>query len=299
MAGRERSKTRFGSAARDAQRGSDMKNTPRLNIAILLLAGALLTSCTTTGPMLPPVPVHPNGQVLWHIVHDQCVPDQREHGSPAPCAEVSLAAGEDHGFAVLKDRTGASQYLVMPTHRITGIEDPQILALGATNYFAPAWAARRLVEERLGTRLPREDASVAVNSIYGRSQDLLHLHVDCLRVDVRDALRQYGPRIGYKWSRRDTLTLAGQPYHVIRIDGDDIAGLDPFRRLAEGMVVPRGQMRAWTLVLAGATFDGGRPGFFLAAGRADPARGDNGSGEDLQDHDCTGRGVSSAAKAAR
>jgi CDP-diacylglycerol pyrophosphatase len=139
---------------------------------------------------------------------------------------------------------------------------------------------------------------VAVNSLYGRTQDLLHLHVDCLRVDVRDELRRSGPRIGYAWSRRHTLTLAGQPYHVIRIDGEDIAGLDPFRRLAEGMGVPRGQMGAWTLVLAGATFEGGKPGFFLAAGRADPARGDNGSGEDLQDHDCAGRGVSSAAKAA-
>ena len=61
---------------------------------------------------------------------------------------------------------------------------------------------------------------------------------------------------------------------------------DPFRVLAHGMPGAAKDMAAWTLVLAGATFEGGKPGFVLLAGRADPAHGDFASGEELQDHEC-------------
>ena len=40
------------------------------------------------------------------------------------------------------------------------------------------------------------------------------------------------------------------------------------------------------LVLVGAVRSDGAPGFYLLADRADPARGDKASGEELQDHDC-------------
>jgi CDP-diacylglycerol pyrophosphatase len=55
----------------------------------------------------------------------------------------------------------------------------------------------------------------------------------------------------------------------------------------------RGEMGAWTLVLVGETDPGGRPGFYLLADRADPAHGEDASGEVLQDHDC---GAAPAAK---
>ena len=77
--------------------------------------------------------------MLWHIVHDQCTPDQQQSGRPAPCIEVSLAqGGVDRGYAVLRDKHGAEQYLVMPTIEITGIEDVRLLSPGAPNYFADA-----------------------------------------------------------------------------------------------------------------------------------------------------------------
>ena len=62
---------------------------------------------------------HPNA--LWHIVHDLCVTDMNTSGNPAPCAVVDL----DQGFAVLKDIQGATQYLLLPTARVTGIESPR------------------------------------------------------------------------------------------------------------------------------------------------------------------------------
>ena len=260
--------------------------------AILAITGsAFLAGCAApmTAPrsavVLPPPPVHANGQVLWSIVNGKCVPDQQANGKPDPCTEVSIGSGVDAGYAVLKDRVGVSQYLVMPTRLITGIEDPQLLAPGATNYFAPAWRVRRLVDQRLGTTLTRDDVGIAVNSIYGRSQDLLHLHVDCLRIDVRDDLHRRLASLGRGWSA--PITLAGHGYYALRIHGDDSVPTDPFTALAKGLKVPPAEMGAWTLVLAGATFSDG-PGFVLLAARADPASGYDGSGESLQDHQCAG-----------
>lgn len=256
---------------------------PASVVAVLL---ALFTAACTgpANPGLPAPPPHPNGQVLWHIVHDQCVPDQRQSSRPAPCIEVSLGQGVERGYAVLKDRDGAEQYLVMPTIDVTGIEDARLLARGAPNYFADAWRARTYVDARIGKTMPRQDMAVSVNSPYGRSQDLLHLHVDCLTPRSVAALTADLPRIGARWTSARFI-FEGHPYHAIRLDGDTPTA-DPFRVLADGMPGASKDMAAWTLILAGATFPGGKPGFVLLAGRADPTHGDFASGEELQDHDC-------------
>jgi CDP-diacylglycerol pyrophosphatase len=249
-------------------------------IGALGVAAVLLTGCAT-GPALPPPPVHPNGLTLWRIVSEQCAPDQVQHASPAPCAEVSTAGR----YAVLKDTVGPAQFLVLPTDRITGIEDPALLTPGGPNYFAAAWAARTFVEMRLGKKLARDQVAVAVNSRYGRSQDQLHLHVDCLAPGVAETLTANRSMIGPEWSSR-AFTVGGHAYRIRRIEGDGLAGVDPFRLLAEGVPSAARAMGAWTLALVGTTFADGRPGFYLLAGRADPLHGDPGSAEVLQDHDC-------------
>jgi CDP-diacylglycerol pyrophosphatase len=253
-----------------------------------LTLAAIMVGCAAAPISLPPPPVHANGQVLWHIVSEHCIPDQRDRGNPAPCAKVSVADGIQAGYVVLKDRVGKSQYLVMPTIMITGIEDPQLLTPGAPDYFTPAWSARKFVAKRLGTGLAREDVGIAINSLYGRTQDLLHLHVDCLRTDVRDALRLAAPTIGHHWVRH-ALILNGYHYRAVRVDGDDAVAANPFRLLSKGLHVRQSDMGAWTLVLAGMDYPDGPPGFVLLAARANPAAGYKGSGEDLQDHACTGR----------
>jgi CDP-diacylglycerol pyrophosphatase len=250
--------------------------------AVLISLGLLLVACQARAPAapgLPPPPPHPNGQVLWHIVHDKCAPDEEKNGRPDPCIAVSLAGG----YAVLKDLHGAEQYLVMPTIDITGIEDARVLAPGGPNYFADAWASKPFVDHLIGKTTPRQDMAVSVNSLYGRSQDLLHLHVDCLTPQSEAALAADAPKVTARWSRTPFI-LEGHPYYAMRLMGD-APPADPFRLLADGVPGARASMGAWTLVLAGAQFEG-RPGFILLANRADPLHGDFGSGEELQDHDC-------------
>jgi len=222
---------------------------------------------------------HPNA--LWHVVHDLCVPAMKLTGSPAPCTLVDLTGR----YAILKDIRGATQLLLIPTDRVSGIESPQLLAPGAPNYWQDAWNARPLFETRAGRPVPREDIGLAINSIYGRTQNQLHIHIDCVRPDVRRALRADEARIGTRWSTLK-VKLAGHAYRARRLMGAQLGARDPFKLLADGDPAAAAAMGRETLVVIGARFHGGKPGFILLSDRADSASNDAAAGEDLLDHRC-------------
>jgi CDP-diacylglycerol pyrophosphatase len=218
---------------------------------------------------------------LWRVVHDLCATDMKVSGLPAPCTSVDLA----RGYAILKDLKGDTQFLLIPTARISGIESPELLSPTAPNYWQYAWDALPIFEKRAGRPAPREDVGLAINSIYGRSQNQLHIHIDCVRPDVQRALRQNERRIKFHWTRLN-VDLAGHDYKVRRLDGATLGARDPFKLLAEGDSKARADMGRETLVVIGASFRGGKPGFVLLSDRADMARNDDGAGEDLLDHSC-------------
>jgi CDP-diacylglycerol pyrophosphatase len=229
----------------------------RRRLALALL-GSLLAGTARADP-----------DALWRIVHESCVPNMIAHGDPAPCTEVDLAGGT----VLLKDLVGIAQFLLMPTARITGIEDAAILAPDAPNYFAAAWAARAQVSARLGRELPRDGVSLAINSKAGRTQNQLHIHVDCLRADIRAKLAT--ATVSESWAPLAG-GLAGHPYQAMRLAGAELAA-NPFRLL------PGPDPARFTLVVVGAP-----DGFILLADRANPLAGDLAHGEELQDHTCHG-----------
>jgi CDP-diacylglycerol pyrophosphatase len=223
--------------------------------------------------------------VLWRIISDKCVPHEQKTGEPDPCLRVDLTAGADKGYVVLKDIEGATQLLVMPTAKITGIESADILAADATNYLAMAWLATPRVEALAHRPLPRDGLSLAVNPINGRSQNQLHIHVDCLDAGVREVLRQHGTDIGEQWAPLPVM-LKGNQYFATRIDDAWLTGKNPFRVLADGVPGASTDMAHETLAVVGATLPDGRPGFILLARHVDGvvAKG----AEELQDHTCQG-----------
>lgn len=218
---------------------------------------------------------------LWNIENGKCVPHMRDAHDPAPCSIVDLAAG----YVVLKDIVGATQFLLLPTARISGIESPAVLAQDAPNFWDLAWRARLLTQDRAGKPLPREALSLAVNSPYGRTQDQLHIHIDCVRREVRDALAAHRDAIGGSWEAFP-VPLAGQPWRAFRIDGHILGTINPFRLLANGDPDAGADMAHHTLVLVGMTWSDKVVGFALLDGKVDLAAGNRGSGEVLQDHDC-------------
>jgi CDP-diacylglycerol pyrophosphatase len=227
-----------------------------------------------------------DANVLWHIVREQCVPDQQRNHSPKPCMEVNLSGG----YAVLKDRVGNTQFLLIPTAHVTGIESPEILAPGAPNYWDAAWRARHFVDERAHRDLPREAIGLAINSASGRSQNQLHIHIDCMRVDVMTALREHADKIGMSWAKFP-VPLAGDDYMAMRIDRAELGPINPFVLLADGLPGAGSDMARYTLVVVGAKADGG-DGFVALAGHATPGTGNLGSGEQLQDHACAAASAS-------
>ena len=220
---------------------------------------------------------------IWRIVHDQCVPDQQANGAPAPCASVDIAGGERNGVAILKDINGIAQYLAIPTRRIAGIDSADVLDPALPNYWRAAWAARSFLDARLAHELPRDAIGLAINAASRRSQDQLHIHIDCVAPDVRAALGAYRAELSADWHVLP-FQLKGRRYWARRLDSTDLADAAPFRLLAEGVPGAKDEMAQETLVVVGAAFEPARPGFILLADHADPGAG--GHGEDLLDAAC-------------
>lgn len=248
----------------------------------LILAAVISVAACTSG----------NPDALWQVVHQRCVPDQIEHGSPAPCASVDLSGGEPHGSAVLKDRNGPYQYLLIPTAPISGIENAALYADNAANYFSAAWAARRELEHAIGHPLPRDALSLAINSRFGRSQRQLHIHVDCLKPEIRASLQAWMTAIGEDWAPLPA-PLNGHAYQARRVHDADLSHENPFRLLPAAERDRELERSRHTLVLVGAHFADDDEGFVLLDGRATLWPFDPGHGEELQDHACPAAVVSS------
>ena len=135
--------------------------------------------------------------------------------------------------------------------------------------------------------------SLAINSAVARSQDQLHIHVDCVRPDVHDALTDHAAAVGPSWAPFPVL-LSGHRYDAIAVTGDDLDA-NPFTLLADGIPGARIVQRLAPVdreaLLHLAEFEqrsiaaDGRPGFVVLTDRADAATGDQAAGEELQDHD--------------
>ena len=237
-------------------------------LALIVAAGGVTAAHANADP-----------NALWTIVHHQCVPDQETSSDPAPCSLVDLGAGERHGYAVLKDLVGATQYLVIATDRISGVESPTLLEPDATNYFAAAWRASSFVDARAGVDIPRDWMSLAINSAVARTQNQFHIHVDCVRADVRETLSRHIADVGSDWAPFPK-PLRGHPYLAMAVAGETLDATNPVQLLADRV----DDMGLETLVMVGTYLSDGQPGFILLAGRADPAAGNLGAGEELQDH---------------
>lgn len=173
----------------------------------------------------------------------------------------------------------------MPTRRLAGIESPELLSGDAPNYWQDAWRSRAFVFHRLGRSLSRDAVGLAVNSAYDRSQDQLHIHIACLRPEVRQRIDAHADEIGTTW-KPFVVDLAGRRYWTRRVDAADLLGINPFRLLADWVSEKGGVMWRETLVVAGVTFAGHHAGFVLLADTVDLPHGDLGHGESLLDHTC-------------
>ena len=244
----------------------------RLLVALVVLVAAALVIWRSG------LARHVNSNALWHVVHDLCVRDQIANRSPTPCKWVDL----QKGYAVLRDERGATQVLVIPTAKVSGLEDPVLLRADAPNYWLDAWDSRTFVERLAGRPIPRDDIGLAINSFYGRSQDQLHIHVDCIDRRVRWDLDHQLSRIGPAWT--DRIHLSHRDYRAIWIPEASLATSNLFRRAADGNPSLKADPTRETLALLPSTRPNGATGFVLIAAAA--GFGYDGHAESLLDHRC-------------
>ena len=126
---------------------------------------------------------------------------------------------------------------------------------------------------------------MAINSVFSRSQNQLHIHVDCVRSDVRRILAENEAAIGATWARLP-VNLAGQWWKVRRLAGEDLGDRNPFALLVRGDPGAARRMSRETLAVIGATFSDGSPGFYLLSDHEDLVHNDAGFAEGLLDHGC-------------
>jgi len=221
---------------------------------------------------------------LWEVIHNVCVPGQSQYGNPAPCLRVDLAGGGKNGFAILQDPRKSNQFLVIPTERIAGIESPALREPGAPNYFASAWQSRTFINDAIHRELPRDDVGMAVNSVEGRTQDQLHIHLTCARVDVVTALHKNEASIGTRWSPFP-VSFFGHRYTAMWVPGENLDQNNPFILLAE-MPDAASDMSNRTLAIVGLTRADGTKGFVLLSDHVNKKIADEAGGEELLDHTC-------------
>jgi CDP-diacylglycerol pyrophosphatase len=244
-----------------------------LKIALLLVTA--LGACAT----------HPgNPDALWNIVSKKCVPQAQDPSRPNACAYVDAT----QGYAVLKDLNGPGQHLLIPTEKISGIESPLLEQPGLPNYWRDAWDARVYLERRLHTTLRREDVGLAINSASGRSQNQLHIHIDCMQPEVTAALAAQRASLDTSWRELDT-PLEGHHYRARLITDATLHDTDPFKLLLADTRARDVPMADQTLLLTGTTLADGQPAFILLN---DHVHGlDRASAEELLDHSCGRHGA--------
>ena len=216
-----------------------------------------------------------NSNALWQIISEKCVPNQARSGNPAPCQQVNTA----QGYVTLKDLNGPLQYLLMPIEQITGMERPIILEPTTSILFAAAWLQRSLLAKKRGAPIADSALSLAINAQYGRTQNQLHIHISCLRPDVRQRLDALSPKLNEQWQ---PATLRKHRYLIRTLSTAELAQQSVFIRLATEVPNARSEMGKYGMALA--ELPDGR--LALLALERNWLMLNSGSAEEIQDHQC-------------
>jgi CDP-diacylglycerol pyrophosphatase len=248
------------------------RNLRRLATGFIVGTAALIAGCTALAAADP--------NALWQIVDYGCVPAARTTNKTGVCASVDLERQE----AVLKDRSGVAQHLLIPTERTSGIESPRVLDSHAPNYWADAWRARSYVQASLkaAKRAPLADNQIGleINSAFMRTQEQLHIHIDCMRASASETLAHH---------RGDTLdqwtwdTIDSDRYRIMRVSGPALT-VNPFDIVARDKTSSDAMARQ-TILVTGAGPSTQDDGWFIVNSGTD-VEGGTGSAEVLLDHEC-------------
>jgi len=211
---------------------------------------------------------------LWYVVNDLCRPMQQALNLPMPCLKVDVA----RGFAVIRAPGDETRILIAPTARIEGIESPILLQDRTPNLWSYAWDERNRVAASARRPLGWSDIGMAVNSRRGRTQDQLHIHVDCVDPRLKRTLASYAGRVLSTWSILDLRPWAGR-YRVKNLGAVGV-NQNIFKLIADEIPGARSKMALQSIAVIGSIGPNGDRGFAVLV------NSDGGHAEQLLDHAC-------------
>ncbi|WP_043351635.1 CDP-diacylglycerol diphosphatase [Methylobacterium sp. B1] len=239
---------------------------------------ALLVALSAMAAVPAAAAPDPSRDVLWAALKT-CVLAKRLANRTFPCLSVDLGDADRPGSAVLRAPGEPTHSVVMPTDTVAGLEAPVLRGPRGAAYWRAALAARPLVSDVLKGKLSPAEVGLAVNSARGRSQDQLHIHLDCLKPSVLKAVRAHGRQVRHTWSRFP-VPLAGDRYYALRVPEAEAAQSNPFAAL-HTLPGARPDLHRTSFAALATPPGDPEPGYILLAYRAPSA-----SAEDVMDHSC-------------
>lgn len=227
-----------------------------------------------------------SSNALWRIVSEECLIDEKQKKNHVnPCIEVNTKEGVDNGYVFIKDRRGVLQYLLMPTVSIPGIESSELLRKDSTNYFYLAWEGRAWMARKAREKIAPENASLAINSQYGRSQNHFHIHISCPKVDVQKQVSAQSANLKDKWEVFPE-KINNHTYYAKKITPEALQNLNVFRSIADEIPDSKKKMGEFGVGLIAVKPDPKSSNYELVLLASRKGEGNRGSVEEIQDHDC-------------
>ncbi len=246
-------------------------NFPAIITPLAFLPVGAALACATTAAAFD----IKDRDALWYVVNDLCRPMQQTLNLPIPCLKVDAA----RGFVVIRAPGDETQILLVPTTKIDGIESPIVLQDRMPNLWSYAWNERNRVAASARRPLAWSDIGMAINSQRARTQDQLHIHLDCVDPRLKRALTFRRGRLSSKWSTLDLRPWARR-YRVKHID---TAGINQniFKLIADEIPGARSTMALQSIGVIGSIGANGDHGFTVLV------NSDGGHAEELLDHTCS------------
>jgi CDP-diacylglycerol pyrophosphatase len=163
-----------------------------------------------------------SGDVLWHLAQ-QCANDL---SSDSGCRTYTKNGKQEYVIIKDNDRCKPQGYLLIPVAPVTGIEDSQVFSAPFLDLWESAWLWSKKYPGK-----PRSRTGIAMNSIIGRSQNQLHLHISCVLPGVAKTLARtkiptnpalptpikLGPQQNTYWAVAvPTLGGKNSPFEIVR-----------------------------------------------------------------------------------
>lgn len=252
-----------------------------LKIIVVMFVFVIFMGCGSASRNKP-------SDALWNIVSKQCLAQgEYKNQKVNPCIHVDTKEGIDTGHVIFKDRVGVLQYLLMPTADISGMESPKLLKENIPNYFYLSWEARLYMQRKMRDKLNPEHASLAINSQFGRTQNHLHVHISCIKPDLKKQFDEHASEFKSTWSALP-FEIRGHSYLAKKVTEKELSEMNVFKNMAdeiEGAAQNMGEYGLAMIAVADKTTPEGYS-LVLLASKRDVATKNRGSVEEIQDHEC-------------